>query len=279
MGQPGANFRFAFTSSSIVLEPSEQLSLTLSSRRSSSSSRFLRDHPPSRDSIYPLSNTETVVFDNDRHHRRAPRPPPCTLPTSLTPAATSKSSARHHRRLPPRSFSASSTSSTPSISKMVSTTPASQPLLLRYHVNAPAPRPASSRPTPPCPRQPRHRRHCSSDATGICTNQRHVSGESPRRLCTASSCLGSVTMTARSPAHPPPTRSVRVFARVPPPTPPRTLLQLPFRKYFTAPGPKRPSQLQALHNLPKCAGVYPRLSSVWSSPGSAAASDLERRYR
>jgi len=31
---------------------------------------------------------------------------------------------------------------------------------------------------------------------------------------------------------------------------------------------------KAPHNLPECAGMYPRWSGVWSSPGSAAASDL-----
>ena len=47
----------------------------------------------SRDSNSPLSNTETAIFDHGRHRRRAPRPPPCTLPTSLTQAAIPKSSA------------------------------------------------------------------------------------------------------------------------------------------------------------------------------------------
>jgi len=31
---------------------------------------------------------------------------------------------------------------------------------------------------------------------------------------------------------------------------------------------------KALHSLPECAGVYLRVSGVWSSPGSAAVSDL-----
>ena len=55
-------------------------------------------------------------------------------------------------------------------------------------------------PRRPCPRQPRHRRHCSSDATYLCTTRRHGDGEFPRHTCTASSCLGSIITTARSPS-------------------------------------------------------------------------------
>ena len=39
------------------------------------------------------SNTKTAIFNHGRNRRRAPWPPSCTLPASLTPAALSKPSA------------------------------------------------------------------------------------------------------------------------------------------------------------------------------------------
>ena len=48
------------------------------------SSRLLRDHHPSRDIIFLLSNTKTAVVDHGRHCHRALRPPPCTLPTTVS---------------------------------------------------------------------------------------------------------------------------------------------------------------------------------------------------
>jgi len=167
---------------------------------------------------------------------------------SLAPAAPSTSSA-------PR-LSESPRSSTPSMSATEPRQMAPSPrhrsrcsfdtIHLFIGATAPVPRPSPPRLTPPRPRQPRHPRHCSSDTTCLCTTRRHVSGEFPRRLCTASSCLRRISTTARSPApnpllcsDPPPPRIRRacIPARVPPAHPtPTTLAKISCRIL-----PQRPS--------------------------------------
>ena len=161
---------------------------------------------------------------------------------------------------------------------MVPTTPASQPLLLRHHVSF-------------------HRRRCSGTkahavpahagmppTAALPTPLAFVPfgatcpASSPRRLCTASSCLESITATARSPGPHPPfstprTRGVWVPARVPPLRVPCS--HHPGEHLIPYPAPNGLASFRkALHSLPECAGVCTRLPGVWSSPGSAAASDL-----
>jgi len=149
---------------------------------------------------------------------------------------------RHHRRLPSRAFRRRRHPRLlryPRLNhvSMVPTTSASQPLLLRHQ-------------------GPLHRRHCSGTKAHAVPAHAAPSPDNPGTVVTAfSTPLTSTPLGATCPAS---SSALHCFF-------------LPWQYYYNRAFTNRG---KALHILPECAGVYPRVSGVWFSPGFAAAPDL-----